>query len=528
MEEGVPVNETLSLDSDVALPPKPGQFFTFCLICVASFVIGKKLRDLLEFPLVTGYLITGIFCGPYVLEMLKVAEVTNLAFVFDVCLAYIAFSAGAEIYLPEIKPLISSIAKISILQTIAFMILGVMATYFFASQTGFMASLDSKQRIGVSLMTAVIMIARSPSSCIAIINELEAKGPFVQTVLGVTIISDIVVLVLFAVTFGITKVFFDPEAVLSGEFVAILVGEVFLSFIIGYLLGKILKRILKADGATLEEFVKKRFKYIHSNWWMPYARGRAPLFRGIAMLVFGYLVFYVAELLHIHIDLGLETLLTCMTGGYFVVNTPKVSVGPHLYLNFRHRMHLALDTIGALIYVAFFTLIGVGLNISIIPDVFGVALYFFFIRLLIMYIGSAIGGYWGKNPSKHNHNSYLTYVTQAGVALALTESVKQEFLTFGEDYATTIIAVIVIGQILGPMMFKFAVRRIGEANEDRPSKGGDRGKAPQFSLHVWWWDGEDEESIDDEAHRVFIDDAERIEEADLASIDDITASIPVS
>ena len=75
-------------------------------------------------------------------------------------------------------------------------------------------------------MAGVILIARSPSAAIAIINELRAKGPFTQTVLGVNVIMDGVVIILFAVNSA------AADALLTGvsfsrSFVGLLAFELF-------------------------------------------------------------------------------------------------------------------------------------------------------------------------------------------------------------------------------------------------------------------------------------------------------------
>ena len=54
-------------------------------------------------------------------------------------------------------------------------------------------------QIAISIPAGAILVARSPSSAIAVVNELRAKGPFTKTVLGVTVIMDVVVIALFSV-----------------------------------------------------------------------------------------------------------------------------------------------------------------------------------------------------------------------------------------------------------------------------------------------------------------------------------------
>ena len=49
----------------------------------------------------------------------------------------------------------------------------------------------------VAMLCAVVAIARSPSSAIAVVSELQADGPFTQTMLGVTMVTDVLVILLF-------------------------------------------------------------------------------------------------------------------------------------------------------------------------------------------------------------------------------------------------------------------------------------------------------------------------------------------
>ena len=52
-------------------------------------------------------------------------------------------------------------------------------------------------------MMATIFVARSPASAIAVINEMRAKGSFVQMAMGVTVIKDFLVILLFAICFSV-------------------------------------------------------------------------------------------------------------------------------------------------------------------------------------------------------------------------------------------------------------------------------------------------------------------------------------
>ncbi|EDQ87531.1 uncharacterized protein MONBRDRAFT_27313 [Monosiga brevicollis MX1] len=465
-----------SAEDHVPAPDNAVFFFTFLLITLASITVGGLLKRKLDFPLLTGFLITGILAGPYVLKMLSKTEVDQLDFVFDICLGFIAFAAGSELYYPEIKDSIQAIVKITTAQTITILVLGTLGVWAFSPMTSFMKDMELSQQIAVALLTAAIFIARSPSSAIAIINELGAKGPFVQTALGVTM-----------------KTIFADDEKLQGEFVTILIGEVVVSAIIGYVASALIKLVLRLEDRAVRAHVEKHHPRFFRRWWRPYLEGEVVRLRGILTLAVGFLVFYLAEFLKTEAHIHLETLLTCMVAAAIIVNSDKKRCSDGHVIHFRKRLHHALEAVSEPIYVAFFTLVGLGLNISVIPDVIDVALYFFFLRLLVLAIGSFIGSKWAGDPPLFGKISWLTYLTQAGVALALTEEIKEEFQPWGEDYATTVVSVLVIGQIVGPLTFKWAVQRAGEAHQaGAAAVSGNAANAAARLIHVWWHEEEED------------------------------------
>lgn len=77
----------------------------------------------------------------------------------------------------------------------------------------FFDTLNGLQRWLVALMISVTMAARSPSSAMAVIAELGARGPFTQTALAVTMFGDVIVIVLFAITEEVAAVAVLADAV---------------------------------------------------------------------------------------------------------------------------------------------------------------------------------------------------------------------------------------------------------------------------------------------------------------------------
>jgi Kef-type K+ transport system membrane component KefB len=82
-------------------------WITFFIVSVAAGRLGFIFPKI-GLPLITGYLVIGSIAGPYVLGLIKTSDIDPLSYVTQFALAFIAFSAGAELYLPEIRYVQSS------------------------------------------------------------------------------------------------------------------------------------------------------------------------------------------------------------------------------------------------------------------------------------------------------------------------------------------------------------------------------------------------------------------------------------
>jgi Kef-type K+ transport system membrane component KefB len=107
-----------------------GSWLLFILVAALSRGYGKNiLFKKLGVPTITGYMIIGFLCGPYVLKVLTVDQVEECGYVNKIALSFIAFSAGAEIHWHEIKPLLRSIVYVSAGMTFFTMILATIFSF---------------------------------------------------------------------------------------------------------------------------------------------------------------------------------------------------------------------------------------------------------------------------------------------------------------------------------------------------------------------------------------------------------------
>lgn len=388
----------------------------------------------IKLPMITGFIVMGVIAGPYVLNLIPSTAVTKIQFINDFALAYIAFAAGAELYLKDLRSRLNSIAWNTFGQLAITFILSSIVVYFLASNIPFMAELSGSSRLAVSLLMATIFVARSPSSAIAIIHEMRAKGPFTQTVMGVTVIKDVLVIILFAICVSISRnlvldTAFDLQAL------GLLILELALSLGFGLLLGRIIHQVL---SFSINTYVKTAI-----------------------ILLLGFGVFFFAHWIQaythetFHVELFFEPLLICIIGSFMVTNKSK----------FRPEFQFIIHRTGPYIYLAFFTLTGLMISLEVLAKVWLVALALFFVRLISMIIGAYIGTTLAKDDPRHRAVGWMPYVTQAGVGLGLAIEVSAEFPTWGSEFATIIIAVIVLNQLIGPPLFKLALNRVGESHK---------------------------------------------------------------
>ncbi|MBI1307505.1 MAG: potassium transporter TrkA [Bacteroidetes bacterium] len=403
----------------------------FICVLFASDYFGKYLQKR-KLPLITGFLILGMALGPQLIGLIKKEAIPHLLFINDMSLAFIAFAAGAELYLKEIRGQIKSIVWNTVGQLVFTFGLSAFAVYSLSDHIPFMREMSAHHKMAVALMTATIFVARSPSSAIAVINEMRAKGPFTQTAIGVTVIIDVLVIILFTICFAIASTLIGGGEV-NFKAILLLLVELVDSVFFGFLLGKIISGMLKITGRNF--------------------------LRTALLLLIGYLAFYASHLLQayseelIGIELHFEPLLVCITASFIVTNRSE----------FRVEFQEVIDKTGPFIYVAFFTLTGVMMSLDVIVEIWSIALMLFAVRLITIMIGAYVGSTLARDEKLHKRISWMPYVTQAGVGLGLAIEAGGEFSGWGNEFATLIIAVIVMNQIVGPPLFKWALNLAKES-----------------------------------------------------------------
>ncbi len=162
----------------------------------------------------------------------------------------------------------------------------------------------------------------------------------------------------------------------------------------------------------------------------------------------------------------LEPLLAAIVASFYVVN----------YTPFRQDFEEYIEEILPVILVLFFTLTGASLSLQTLLAVLGLAVLFFMLRLLGLIAGNTVGVFWSRDPRRYYVAGWMPYVTQAGVAVGLAALVGNTFPDWGKQFETVVIAMIVLNQLVGPPLFKFALEYVHEAHKKPHISKEDRGK----------------------------------------------------
>ncbi|MBW2123832.1 MAG: cation:proton antiporter [Deltaproteobacteria bacterium] len=422
----------LGTDGLVAAQSQVTVAFGFLLL--AAYLIGE-IFSTVSLPKISGYIFTGLLFGPHILDFVEIEMVQRLKVVDDLALTFIALAAGGELRVKDLRSRYRSI-----LYTIFFLTTVVWSgvTLFVLSTHGlvpFTREMGFPVLFSVALLFGVISVARSPSSAIAIIKECRARGPFTEGVLGVTVAMDVVIILLFAATVSVAGVLSQSDGSFHAGLLLVLSAEILLSLSLGYLVGLFMAFYIKRIRVYLAVFVLgitfsiARFSY--------------------------YLGAFMEE--SFHVAFHLEPLLICMAAGFIIQN--RSSEG--------ERLMNAIDRSSLPVYVIFFALTGAALDLDALRQTWHVAISLAGVRLVMIWLGAFLGGRLSGDPPTFYRNSWLAFVTQAGVSLGLAAIVARRFPQWGVSFATIVVAVIAVNQLIGPVAFKLALARVGETRAGR-------------------------------------------------------------
>ncbi len=405
----------------------------FGIVAVASGQIAGVFQRL-KLPLITGFLVIGLVSGPELFGLIDKEALSRLSFLNDIALSFIAFAVGSELYLKEFRSRISSIIAMTISQVLSTFVLVSLIIFYLADLIPFFDNMSLAARISISMLAGTIAVANSPSSAIAIINELRARGPFTKTSIGVTVLKDFAVIIFFAVIFTLSKSLIQEEDFKLIYNIGQVLAELVVAFGMGFLVWILLKRVLSIKGAGI---LKK-----------------------LLVLATGFLVYLLTRITddyssrYLGLELHVEPLLICIIGSFLITN----------FSVYRNDFVRIIKETGPYVYIIFFTLTGAMISIDVVASLWFITLILFGSRIISLVFACFIGSVTAGDPPLYRWISWMPFITQAGVGVGLATIIATEYAGWGGQFATIMISVIVLNQIVGPPLFKWALHLVSEVH----------------------------------------------------------------
>lgn len=406
---------------DINLMPKTSAtIISIALILMSGFLM-TRLTKLLNLPNVTAYILAGIILGPYVLKIIPTSFVENTAFLPDLALSFIAFSTGEFFKIETLKKSGIKVVIITILEAVlAFVLVLVVSLYILHLDLSF------------ALVLAALATATAPASTMMTIRQTGAGGEFVETLLQIVALDDVVALLIYSVAVAACEVI-DYGTIELSEIVIPIIENV-VAVVLGAMFGFMMKFFIQEKRSNDNRLII-----------------------AIAVL-FGYCGLCTI--------FDISPLLGCM-----VMST--------VYINASHdeRLFKQLNYFSPPILLIFFVRSGLNFDISSLFDnsisigpysLFVVGVIYFITRIIGKYLGSYIGcKITGKSETISKYLG-LALFPQAGVAIGLA-ALGARIIggTSGLALNTTIMTSSILYELVGPVCAKYALQLSGSFPEDQ-------------------------------------------------------------
>ncbi len=413
---GAVLLEPLRVPTEGVIAPR--SLFLFGILLLTADTFGALAHDS-GLPRVVGYLLAGIALGPSVTGIVPTGVLDDLSMMKRLAVGLIGLLAGAELRVSDLRERYRAIAFILALQGAAVLLALWGGTILAKPWIPFLQGLGPAAVVSVALLFAATLTVNSPMVTLALLTETRAKGPLAKTTLGVVLVADVAVILLFTVAFALAQRSLGDTATGAGAILFDLLREVLGSILAGMVIGGVLSLYLRYVQRELVVFA--------------------------VVLVFATAAAAQA--------LGFELLLTLLVAGFFVENIAPVRAEP--LVEALHQMAIP-------VFVIFFAMVGAELHVrefaSAWPVVLGVAL----VRLGAVAAGSRAGARLGQAEPVVVRNIWTGLVSQAGVALGLATIVADRLPVLGGAMQMLIVGVIAVNESVGPVLFRRGLDRAGE------------------------------------------------------------------
>ncbi|XCN71992.1 MAG: cation:proton antiporter [Candidatus Electrothrix aestuarii] len=388
-----------------------------------------KLAQMLRLPSVTGFILAGLLLGESGLGLMTTDLLGHqLDHFTSIALMLIAFGIGEHVELRRLDGMRKNVAYIALLQALVGFTVVMLVTLYITWLTSGTGKITLHQVI-LSILLGAISVATAPATILHVIRELGARGPKTSTLLAVVAATDAIAIMVFGIAVSTAHNLAGTEG-LSLSSLLFCLYEIGGSLLVGILTGLIIDKALDK---------------LHNNGEM--------LTAGLALLLL------CGELTR---QLHLSSLLAGMIAGFVMINRAERDV----------RLFRIINGFEPPIYVLFFTLAGVHLDLSALKLAGWVGIAYFLARIIGKYCGSWLGAYL-SGATKHVRNYLgLSLIPQAGVAIGFVFMVSTDpkLADWSSTITPVVLAGVVLAELCGPVLVRITMEKAGEINQDLARK----------------------------------------------------------
>ncbi len=398
-------------DTLMDLPQVPTVIISVALMLFSGFLL-TRITKRLRLPNVTAYILAGILIGPYCLDLVPQKIIDGTDFLSDIALAFIAFSTGEFFKLSVLKRNGMKVVWIAVCEA-------VLASFTVFVLTYWILGLE----LAFSIVLAALASATAPASTMMTIRQTGAHGDFVDTLLQVVALDDVVGLVLYSIAISVALTSLNGSGFTPGALIRPVVLNI-LIMALGGVFGLFMKLLMPSNRSTDNKLIIS-IALLFS-------------FCGICAL------------------LDVSPLLGCMAMGTVYTNIAE-----------NDKLFKQLGYFSPPILLLFFVRSGMSFRLDALVSASGamngvpllvIGGSYFLVRILGKYLGAWLGCRMVKKDRLVRNYLGLALIPQAGVAIGLAAlGARTLGGTMGEDLQTIILASSVLYELIGPGCAKLAL-----------------------------------------------------------------------
>ena len=388
------------------------------LALIAAALTGE-LFGRIHLPRVSGYLVFGMVCGPYVANLITRSMARDLQLVNGLAIALIALIAGLELNYRRLRPRLAAMVRLGAITVVLMYAILTPLLWLVWPWIPIYPEADGTARVALALLLTTVIVSFSPTVTIAVIADTRSRGPLSEMSLAVVVITDLALIIFFSLAMQFVRVTTGLGETSGAGLVPRLGWEIFGSFAFGGVLGSIFALYLRHFG-----------------------QGKT-----IAVLVLCVVLAALGPAWHF------EPLLAALAAGLAIENIAQPS---------GDALKDAVERGALPILVVFFTAAGASLQLDALATIGVTAAAVATVRLIAIRVSAAVAVRYSGVPPSIGQMVWMSLVSQAGVTLGMTILVAREFPDWGLKVQSLMIALIAIHELIGPVLFRAALSRAGE------------------------------------------------------------------